>query len=224
MSNDNTHLIAWPQGRIEWADGESGGTPISATNLNTITAAIDEICSWATNTGALTFDQLALADGTNQVQLSFPKKPGSDEKYGLHDYRVLFVKGWIQKNQGNNYAFTCTLPVSNLLDYGMFNVVEYDETLNHGDSKFYGTITSIVIRAFRTGGQMWLVAAPRDSVTVTKLNDIDTTTGQPLDTKSDKEVVSDTQKLGGIGRWMHELSGNNYSRRDIGFQEVYGLR
>lgn len=226
MANTTARLVPWPSDRIDWEDGEIGGTPLSATNLNKITAAIDAIHTWANSSGALTFDQLALADGTNKVELSFPKKPDSDERYGLHDYRVLFIKGWIQKNQGNNYSFTCTLPVSNLLDYGMFNVMEYDETYSEENSKYYGTISSIVIRVHRESSKLYLVAAPRDSVTLQKLNDIDITTGQPLATESNKEVVGDNTKLGAIGRWIHDfqLEENKYERRNVGFQEVYGLR
>lgn len=219
-------LTPWAEGvnKVVWQDGEPGGTPLSAENLNYITSAIDNIFLWATNSGALTFDQLATGAGKNTVALGFPKKPGEETQYGLQDYRVLFIKGWIDKGQENNYAFTCTIPVSNLLDYGMFNSIEYDETLGQ-DQNAYGTITSMVFRCAKDFGGSnvtYLFCSSRMGIKKERKKIVDTTTGLETSAEEEKEIPDTTKPQGGIGRWLHNLS--EYEHRDVYFQEVYGLR
>lgn len=214
--SERKKVESWSE--MVWRNGADGKTPLSAENLNSMSRQISAITEWIVEEGALTFDQLVKQDGTaNYVELTFPEDVES-----LNAYKVLFIKGWIQKNQSNNYAFTCTLPVSNLTDYGMFNVMEYDEILGE-DGNFYGTISSMVIRyqdtKFPTDPSWYpnkhlLFCVPRDGIEHKQVG----TDEYP------KEVVKITEleEQGAIGRWLHNLS--EYERRDVYFQEVYGLR
>lgn len=209
---DTKRVESWSE--MVWRNGAEGQTPLSAENLNSMSRQISAITEWIVEEGALTFDQLVQQDGTpNEVELTFPSGVTS-----LQEYKVLFIKGWINKGEPNNYAFTCTLPVSNLTDYGMFNVIEYDEVLGQ-DGKFYGTITSLVIRyedwrdptlpSYYPVKHM-LFCSARDGITETNIG-----TGI-------KEKVDKSKKQGAVGRWLHNLG--DYERRDVYFQEVYGLR
>lgn len=209
---DTKRVESWSE--MVWRNGAEGQTPLSAENLNSMSRQISAITEWIVEEGALTFDQLVRQDGTpNEVELTFPSGVTS-----LQEYKVLFIKGWINKGEPNNYAFTCTLPVSNLTDYGMFNVIEYDEVLGQ-DGKFYGTITSLVIRYEDWGDPIlpsyypvkhMLFCSARDGITETNIG-----TGI-------KEKVDKSKKQGAVGRWLHNLE--DYERRDVYFQEVYGLR
>ena len=217
--------------KINWKDGRNteNSTPLSADNLNHMDNQIYDITSFIKDEGALGWDIIFQGSGPNKAQLDLSAVAGDITKY-----KLLFIKGWIDKEEGNNYAFTVTLPVTNLADGGMFVFTDYDEMYH--DGYFRGTITSIVIRYTAMKRQpnpsqpawyeYFLYVANRKAVTE----------------QDGKEVLIDfdnkTQGIGAVGRYLDNLGavasppyrdGDSWSQYDkeyrtVTFQEVYGLR
>lgn len=212
---------------FEWKNGRAGKTPLSAENLNKMSDQINALTSWVNDyeanaeTGgqSTSITQLYSGSGPNRVEL----------RESIYGYNYIIVRGWIDKHEGNNYAFNIVLPAQALYDGGMYIMTDYDELWS--GSAFQGTITSAVFRyrqtAYSPGNpeKYILYIANRSAV----------------QEEAGKEVLKNqtqTQGIGAIGRYLDNLgaiatpphregqewSGFDLTYRTVVIQEVVGLK